>query len=199
MSKKYFLFTLGCQMNIYDSQRLVKTLSQIGFKPASEKEAGLVIVNACSVRQSAVDRIWGKIKKWQANKKKIFITGCVLPADKKKFAQKGIKFFQLKNLLSIKDINEYFNNYSNILQNIGIMSKDIVGEISYIPIMTGCDNFCSYCAVPLTRGREVSKPFDEIVSDIKKALENGAKDILLLGQNVNSYQYGFAKLLLGID
>lgn len=178
---KYFIFTLGCQMNISDSQRIAKKLEEIGYKPASEKEAGLVVVNACSVRQKAVDRIWGKIKIWQAQKKKIILTGCVLPADRKKFAEKGIDYS-----------NFHDKNFFDIIP------KNLT-PITYIPIMTGCDNFCSYCAVPLTRGREKSRPMKDIILDVKRALNSSSKEILLLGQNVNSYQYGFVKLLKEID
>lgn len=193
---KYYLLTLGCQMNISDSQRIATKLESLGYKSAPEKEADLVVVNACSVRQHAVDRIWGKIKKWQDQNKRILITGCVLNTDKKKFSSKNIDIF---NITELDNLNSALKQHSNVLLNNGISSREICGDyfdiqpkldgkIAFIPIMTGCDNFCSYCAVPYTRGREVSRPIKDIIKEIKTALKNGYKEILLLGQNVNSYK-----------
>lgn len=178
--KLYFIFTLGCQMNVSDSQRIAVMLEKMGLKPTCEKDAQLIIVNACSVRQKAVDRIWGKVNQWQKAKKKIWLTGCVLPVDKKKFAQKGIGYLNFHD----KDF-------------LKIVPKK-TSAIAYIPIMMGCDNFCSYCAVPYTRGREKSRPIKDVFADVRRAVQD-YKEILLLGQNVNSYQYGLPKLLKKID
>ncbi len=168
-------------MNIADSERIAAILENSSYHFATEKEADLVVVNACSVRQKAVDRVWGGIKKWQEAKKKIILTGCVLPADRKKFAQKGIEYTDFHS-----------PNFFNIIPHN-------LSPITYIPIMIGCNNFCSYCAVPFTRGREVSRPISDIMREIKTALTRGDKEILLLGQNVNSYKFGFSKLLKKID
>ncbi len=156
-------------MNVSDSERIATILEKRGYSPNAEKVADLIIVNACSVRQKAVDRIWGKVKIWQLHHKKILLTGCVLPADRKKFAEKGIGY-----------LNFYDDNFFDIVP------KNL-SPITYIPIMTGCDNFCSYCAVPYTRGREKSRPVKDILDDVKRALKDKSKEILLLGQNVNSY------------
>src|SRR3990167_2973025 len=126
----YYIFTLGCQMNISDSERIVKKLENEGYKSAPEQEADLIVVNACSVRQKAVDRIWGGIKKWQKQDKKIIITGCVLPSDRKKLSARGIEYRDFCD-------DEFFD-----------LIPQTSSPISYVPIMTGCDNFCSYCAVP---------------------------------------------------
>ncbi len=168
-------------MNISDSERIAAILNSKGYTASDEKKADLITINACSVRQKAVDRIWGKIKKWQGQKKKIILTGCVLPSDKKKFAEKGIGYTKFQN-----------SDFSKLITYN-------LSPITYVPIMTGCDNFCSYCAVPYTRGREKSRPMKDIIDDVERALKNGSKNILLLGQNVNSYKYDFAKLLKTID
>ena len=168
-------------MNLSDSQRIATKLEEIGYKSAPEKEADLVVVNACSIRQHAVDRIWGGIKNWKKAGKKIIITGCVVKKDQKMLAEKDIEFIETKNFI-----------------NFSIVPK-MSGKTAFITIMTGCDNFCSYCAVPYTRGREASRPIDDVIADVKNAIDNGYQDILLLGQNVNSYKFGFAKLLKTID
>jgi len=175
-------------MNVSDSERLTQKLEDLGLKSAPEKEADLIIVNACSVRQKAVDRIWGKIKIWQEVQKKIYLTGCVLPEDQKKFIAKGIKIFQIKKLGKL------------------LKKTSTKGWVALVPIMTGCDNFCTYCVVPFTRGREISRPMKDILKDARDALDSGSKEILLLGQNVNSYckhssayNSGFTSLLEEID
>lgn len=172
-------------MNTSDSQRIATKLEEIGYQSAPEKDADLVIVNACSVRQHAVDRVWGGIKKWSRTGKKILITGCVLPADKKKFNNRDVDVFDIKDLPHLGKILK--KNDSNLDEYFDIPMK-MSGKIAYIPIMTGCDNFCSYCAVPYTRGREVSRPQDDILVEVKTAIDAGHKEIWLLGQNVNSYR-----------
>jgi tRNA-2-methylthio-N6-dimethylallyladenosine synthase len=185
----YFIFTLGCQMNISDSQRIARVLESCGLKPSSEKEADLIVVNACSVRQSAVDRIYGKLKNWPG--KKILITGCVLPHDKEKLAQKVDLIFDIKDLPKLpRLLSKIFDkNYHAIPPLIPktYNLKPRGQSQAFVPIMTGCDNFCSYCAVPYTRGREVSRPEKEIIKEVKELISQGVKEITLLGQNVNSY------------
>jgi len=202
---KYFIFTLGCQMNRSDSERIATVLESQGLKSVPmDVEADLIIVNSCSVRQSAVDRIWGKLKIWKKfphqpiNKltnKLVFITGCVLPADKKKFESKVDAIFPISDLPKLPQylkrkrklkILDYFQ--------IPVWTLQKKDEI-FIPIMTGCDNFCSYCAVPLTRGREYSRETKDIICEVENAVKKGFKTITLLGQNVNSFKPNFVKLL----
>ncbi|AKM82558.1 MAG: tRNA-I(6)A37 thiotransferase enzyme MiaB, bifunctional enzyme involved in thiolation and methylation of tRNA [Berkelbacteria bacterium GW2011_GWE1_39_12] len=187
-------------MNVSDSQRIESKLSDLDYKPASEKEAGLVIINACSVRQHAVDRIWGHFKKWaDQDKKQILVTGCVIKKDRSVFRGKNVAFFDIKDLNNLDKVLAGFTHKEDEkFEYFSIMPK-LSGKIAYIPIMTGCNNFCSYCAVPYTRGREVSRPIEEILTEARAVLESGYKEILLLGQNVNSYEYDFAKLLIAID
>lgn len=176
-------------MNISDSQRIESKLSELGYKSAPEKEADLVIVNACSVRQHAVDRIWGKLKKWAIlGEKQILITGCILKADASKFKVRNVKTFKITQLNNLKNIINS-TNQKDVLDSLAYfhIKPNQIGLEAYIPIMTGCDNFCSYCAVPYTRGREVSRSIDEVMVEVSNALSQGNKKILLLGQNVNSY------------
>ncbi len=173
--KQYHIITYGCQANVADSERIASKLNALGYRIAKdEKDADLLVLNACSVRQSAVNRLYAKVNKYK--NKKIILAGCVLEADKKKLKNKINEFWHP---------DEYFNLVP-ITSNI---------DTAYIPIMTGCDNFCTYCAVPYTRGREKSRPAKEIIDEIKKLVKKGYQEIWLLGQNVNSYKYDFPKLL----
>jgi len=197
MTRKYHIITFGCQMNTSDSERITTLLEKEGYKSAPEKEADLVLVNACSVRQHAVDRIWGGIKNWKKDNKKILITGCVLPTDRKKFKEHRVDFIETQDLPKEFEKNK-------LLDYFEIEPKRDT-KTAFVTIMTGCNNFCSYCAVPYTKGREVSRPTKEIILEVKKAIESGFKDILLLGQNVNSFgktikdNSEFIKLLQEID
>ncbi|MCX6811005.1 MAG: MiaB/RimO family radical SAM methylthiotransferase [Candidatus Berkelbacteria bacterium] len=191
---KFLVETIGCQQNEYDASRLAIFLKSAGFIKSTAKEAGVIFILACSVRQMAVDRIIGRIRNWQRDGKKIYITACVTDDDKKKFTKKGVTYF--------KD----FDELSNIL-GLKAISYKLTADSCYVPIMTGCNNFCSYCIVPYTRGREKSRSTNEIIKEVTQLISNfstvqyGSEKpkIILLGQNVNSYEYGFAELLKKIN
>lgn len=200
-------------MNISDSERIAGILEKAGWIASSEIEADFLIINACSVRQSAVDRVYGIIKKTkgQMSNTKYVLTGCLLPEDEKKLKDRVDLIFNIKNLPKLPKMLINFYNHSkdksgsNKLSNsrpkfscfnTSHQSKNYLTIIpkyqspfsAYIPISTGCNNFCSYCVVPYTRGREIYRPVEEIIAEVKMLVEKGYKDIILLGQNVNSYQ-----------
>jgi len=186
-------------MNKSDSERIAGYLEQLGFKP-SEKEANLIIFNLCSVRQSAIDRAKAKIEqRRKTTNAKILLTGCILEKDKKTLKKISDLVFNINELPNIEEILnklgfktkkvKQFKYYLEIEPKYG---SDI---IAYIPIMNGCNNFCSYCVVPHVRGKEVSREKKDIIYEIKKLVDKGIKEIWLLGQNVNSYKPSFAELL----
>ncbi|PIV45148.1 MAG: tRNA (adenosine(37)-N6)-dimethylallyltransferase MiaA [Candidatus Nealsonbacteria bacterium CG02_land_8_20_14_3_00_37_10] len=189
---KYFIITFGCQMNKSDSERIAASLEKKGYKAASNiNEADLIVINMCSVRQSAVDRIYGKIKDFTRLKKenpklKIILTGCILKKDKEKFKETFDEIWSNRNY-------------------INILPKCQTASVAYIPISNGCNNFCTYCVVPFTRGPLVCRNHKEIIKEVKNAVKEGVKEIWLLGQNVNDYNsttkksINFPKLLKMIN
>ncbi|MDD5221399.1 MAG: MiaB/RimO family radical SAM methylthiotransferase [Candidatus Pacebacteria bacterium] len=190
----YSIITYGCQMNISDSERIAGLLNSIGFihSPSLEKSS-LIIVNFCSVRQSAFDRAMNKLKNF--SKEKIIITtGCVLEKDKKLVNTFADCFVPIDGISIMPAILKQYGfkikkNEPKTSHYLKISPAYQSKIIAYIPIMTGCNNFCSYCVVPYTRNREISRPINNIVKEAKQLAENGIKEIWLLGQNVNSYKY----------
>ncbi len=172
--KKYFIITYGCQMNTADSERIASLLERKGYKSApNEKEADFIVINMCSVRQAAVDRIWGKTKelarlKIKNKKLKTVLTGCITKTDRKKFLGLFDEVWQNKDYTEI-------------------MPKCQEKSVAFVPISNGCSNACAYCVVPYTRGKLICRDHKKIVKGIKILVKNGAKEIWLLGQNVNDY------------
>jgi tRNA-2-methylthio-N6-dimethylallyladenosine synthase len=197
--KKYHVIVFGCQMNISDSERIASVLEMQNCKKTEKiNDADLIIVVMCSVRQSAVDRVYGileKIKKFKKHPKTI-LTGCILEKDKKKFE----KLFDY--VMDLRSAIKFFSGYQarNVLRPTkNLLPRSLSG---YVPIMTGCNNFCSYCVVPYTRGREISYPAKKVIAEVKNLIKNKNKEIWLLGQNVNSYKdknFNFPKLLKAVN
>ncbi|MFA6963804.1 MAG: MiaB/RimO family radical SAM methylthiotransferase [Patescibacteria group bacterium] len=184
----FYIKVFGCQYNEWDKTRLAFVLNKFGLTESSEESAEIVFLLNCSVRKTGVDRALGFARNFIDQKKKVVVTGCVLEPDKKRFLEKGAilwdgkDFSKLNEALKLEPTDE-------------LQTKNYELKTSLVPIMTGCNNFCSYCAVPYTRGREVSRSVEDILNDVRRAVEAGEKEIVLLGQNVNSYSNDFAKLL----
>lgn len=205
---KYHLITLGCQMNMSDSERVRKVIeSQTGYQwTDNEEDANLVGILACSVRQKAIDKVYSRIQKWNKwkNKKSLvtFISGCILPNDMEKFLKLFDIVFRMSELEKLPEmIRQYgvvtpaslFNDLNNMpgnesIENFWKVTPNYSSNYeAFVPIQNGCDKFCTFCAVPYTRGREVSRPSAEIISEVERLVADGYKSITLLGQNVNSY------------
>jgi tRNA-2-methylthio-N6-dimethylallyladenosine synthase len=211
LKKKFHLIIFGCQMNLSDAERLSSALEKLGYqKTDNEDEADLIGIIACSVRQSAVDRIVGKLRNWQIVKEKrpliTLLSGCVLEHDQKKLANKFDIFLDIKNLTNLAaDLKKAAPEQKLALPEFfDIQPSYYSKHRAYIPIMTGCNKFCTYCAVPYTRGRETSRPSQQIITEVENLLKQGYKEIILLGQNVNSYgldrqEITFPELLKKID
>lgn len=198
---KYYIKTFGCQMNTSDSERIAGFLESQGLKKAPKiNQAKLVIFNTCGVRQSAEDRAYGQIHNLRENNPeiKIVLTGCL--ADRKD-AQRRLKD-KVDLFCGIKDfpekLSEFLDTSCPTNDYLEIIPQHQSSFSATVPIMTGCNNFCAYCVVPYARGREVSRSHKDILNEIKQLLKDGYKEIMLLGQNVNSFgdkKINFPKLL----
>ena len=205
----YHIITYGCQMNLHDSEEMAAVLASIGYGPtAKEEEADIILLNTCSVREKAAQKVFsklGRLKRLKRGKPDLVIGVCGCLGK-----QEGQNIFarapyvdlvmgpgRIRNLgTMIVDIKQ--NGHRPILD---IQEKDgsfPVGKDfdrststkAYITIMEGCNNFCSYCVVPYLRGREICRPLQEIVDEISGQVDRGYGEFILLGQNVNSYRYG---------
>ncbi|NMW84134.1 tRNA (N6-isopentenyl adenosine(37)-C2)-methylthiotransferase MiaB [Peptoniphilus sp. AGMB00490] len=224
-TKKALVITHGCQMNEHDSEKITWLLEKMGYIFVNEVEdADLVILNTCSVRHSAEDKVYGQLgnlKNLKSKKKdiKVAVCGCMMQREEsrnyvmEKFPNVDIIFgtnniWKLPELLSLSyggkklsiDIEE---NPLNIDNSLG--ANRLYNFKSYVNIMYGCNNFCSYCIVPYTRGRETSRKPLEIIREIEELAKSGTKEVTLLGQNVNSYgknfgdRFSFANLIEEIN
>jgi len=207
-------------MNLSDGERVRSVLDNAGFVwVEKEEDAELIGIIACSVRQKAIDKVYSRIYKWNKwkNKKNLitFISGCVLPDDHEKFLKLFDIVFQMKDLPKMPEMIVNYGIVTSVSQNVGIdpYNKNIEAFWNikpalqstfeaFVPIQNGCNKFCTYCAVPYTRGREVSRPSKDIIDEVASLVSRGYKSITLLGQNVNSYgldkkgrEISFAQLL----
>lgn len=192
-------------MNEADSERLASVFEKKGYQLANKIEkADVVVINTCSVRESAENRVFGLINNlsklkmppkgdsfgMENSKLKIILTGCMVGSARGERRRFGL--LELKRRLPQVD---EFKTIEELVGPEKISPKHKKKTSAFVPIMRGCDHFCSYCVVPYGRGEEVSRPFDEIVCQVEELAQRGYKEITLLGQNVNSYQPSFVKLL----
>ena len=188
----YHIWTIGCQMNKADSECIASYLEQVGYQPAlSAGEADIIVLNSCVVRQSAEERVVNKLAALRSldRGKLLAVTGCMVDSrvdglrhrfPRVDFFFRPQAFFELSRFLA-----------SRRLAPVGLEPDQALPFTSppcaFVPIIQGCDNFCSYCIVPYRRGRERSRPVEEIVCQVGGLVQRGVKEVTLLGQNVNSY------------
>ena len=224
MMKNVYIDTLGCQMNKYDSERILGMLSHFNYTETDdENNADLLIVNTCAIRQLSADKAysrlgnWGRIKKerkTQGKSTKIVIAGCVAQLEGenllKKFPYLDLvvgpqNIYKLPDLLEKIEQQKICSTEDYPLQEKNYDIKRARTVNAWLSIMEGCNNFCSYCVVPYTRGRERSREISSIIKEAKEIISKGYKEITLLGQNVDSYgknledKPNFATLLKELD
>ncbi len=214
-----FIHSFGCQQNVSDGEKLKGKLADIGFGFAEDyTEADLIIFNTCAVRENAEDKVFGTIgdlKHFKEQNPDTVIAVCGCMAQQKHIAEKIKQTYKQVDLVfGTFAYNDFYQmlwyvisnkkRLFNISENKTEISEDFKQLRddklkAFVPIMYGCNNYCTYCIVPYVRGRERSRKPEAVVDEVKRLVEDGYKEITLLGQNVNSYSYGFAKLLKEID
>jgi tRNA-2-methylthio-N6-dimethylallyladenosine synthase len=189
MTLKYCIKTFGCAQNVADSERIASFYESRGYEEtADDAQADTIVINTCVIRGRAEEKIYGLVRNLEPLREKnpnlsIVITGCLIGAASREPSGKMMKALRKRvpyaQLLPLDEVGfEY-------------APKRTQGKVAYIPISNGCNNFCAYCIVPFSRGKERSRPFDDVVKEVAEAIASGCEEIVLLGQNVNSYGADF--------
>lgn len=207
MAKKLFIKTHGCQMNEYDSDRMMDLLSDThGFETTNnEEEADLLLLNTCSIREKAQEKVFHQLGRWKKLKEKnprlkIGVGGCVASQEGENIIKRAPQVDMVFGPQTIHRVPTLYE--SSIDQSINTIDitfpktekfdsfpdQKNEGPVAFVSIMEGCNKYCSFCVVPHTRGHEISRPIEDILDEISKLANKGVKDINLLGQNVNSYR-----------
>ena len=222
-AKTYAILNYGCQMNESDAEHYAGQLQELGYKAAEDfHDADVVVVNTCCVRESAEKRILGKIGELKGVKANhpgqiVCVAGCMAQKDGEKLIKKHPQIDLLIGTAHVNGFKEILSEYlsekgERVYNSLEVKESEFEGErirqsgfSAWIPIMYGCNNFCTYCIVPYVRGRERSRSIENIVDEVRQAVVKGYKEFTLLGQNVNSYgkDFGvkdqFAKLLRRVN
>ena len=208
MSRKIFIKTFGCQMNEYDSNRIYDTVKKIGYiKTDRYEDASCYLLNTCHIRDKAKEKVYheiGRVKKKFRSKKKplVIITGCVAQAENQEMLRREPYIDLVIGPQAYHKINDKILNYTK-KQKIEETEFDAESKFTYLSriknqssnsssfltVQEGCDKFCHFCVVPFTRGPEYSRPFDQIISEARNLADQGTKELILLGQNVNAYNH----------
>ncbi len=220
MQKKYYIETYGCQMNVADSEVVASVLADAGYAPsASLHEADIILVNTCSIRENAEQRVWGRLDLFRAQKKKrpqviVGVLGCMAERLKEKLLESDKMVDMVVGPDAYRDLPMLVDSAvsGHAAVNVLLSREETYADISpvrlesngvsaFISIMRGCNNMCAYCVVPYVRGAERSRDPETIVREAREVFEQGYREVTLLGQNVNSYSWsgsstiGFADLL----
>ena len=222
MAQKIFIKTFGCQMNEYDSNRIYDSVKKIGFqKTENYEDANCYLLNTCHIRDKAKEKVYheiGRVKKIFRSKQKplVIIAGCVAQAENQEMLKREPYIDLVIGPQSYHKINDTILNHIEKKKKIEETEFDAIskfeylqkikneskGVSSFLTIQEGCDKFCHFCVVPYTRGPEYSRPFKQIIDEAKNLVDNGAQEIILLGQNVNAYsneEYRLSNLILEIE
>lgn len=206
-AKKVFIKTYGCQMNVYDSERMVDVLSPIGYAPVETPEnADLVILNTCHIREKAAEKVYSELGRIRQLKKKVnpemkvAVAGCVAQAEGSEIKRRAPvvdmvlgpqTYHKLPEMIAKvhRNSGEVLETDFDTLEKFDNLpeSRQVKGFSSFLTIQEGCDKFCTFCVVPYTRGAEVSRPVDQVINEARNLASQGVKEITLIGQNVDAY------------
>ena len=206
--KTYHVKSFGCQMNGYDGERMGEMLVGAGMTAANEAEADLVILNTCHIREKAVDKVYsdiGRLRRDDGSRPMIAVAGCVAQAEGAEIPKRARDvdivvgpqaYHQLPDMIAtVVDGKRAVD-----LDLPGLAKFDVLparrktGPTAFLTVQEGCDKFCTYCVVPYTRGAEISRSFDAVMTEAQALVDGGAKEITLLGQNVNAWEDGGKRL-----
>ncbi len=206
MSQKIFIKTFGCQMNEYDSKRIYDIVDEIGYKKTDRcEDADCYVLNTCHIRDKASEKVYheiGRVKKIFRSKKKpiVVVAGCVAQAENQEMLRRepyidliiGPQAYhkinnQILNLSKKQKVEETDFDAVSKFEYLSRVKNKTGKATSFLTIQEGCDKFCHFCVVPYTRGPEYSRPFDQIIAEANSLADQGSKEIILLGQNVNAY------------
>lgn len=202
MMQKFFIQTFGCQMNVYDGERIAAMLEKHGMTQTDKvEEADLIILNTCAVREKATNKVYSALGRIRRAKKPSALFGIVGCVARESGGDAFRRIPELNFVLgpqSYHKLPDIIKNPDTKLFNIDLTGLEKFDElpqitkspvVAYIPIQEGCNHCCTYCIVPYTRGRELSRPFDDVMNETINATKTGAIEICFLGQNVNGYKY----------
>ncbi len=209
MDQKIFIKTFGCQMNEYDSNRIYDSVKKIGFtKTDKYEDANCYLLNTCHIRDKAKEKVYheiGRVKKKFRYKTKplVIVAGCVAQAENKEMLKREPYIDFVLGPQAYHKINDTILDHQNKIKKKEETEFDAITKFEYLSkienktkkissfltIQEGCDKFCHFCVVPYTRGPEYSRPFDQILSEANQLVDSGSKEISLLGQNVNAYNF----------
>jgi tRNA-2-methylthio-N6-dimethylallyladenosine synthase len=206
-TKKVFIKTYGCQMNVYDSERMADVLAPIGYAPVEEPDhADLVILNTCHIREKAAEKVYselGRIRKHKEQNKpdmKVAVAGCVAQAEGAEIMARAPvvdmvlgpqTYHKLPEMIAKvhRGAGDVLETEFDTLEKFDQLpeTRQVKGYSSFLTIQEGCDKFCTFCVVPYTRGAEVSRPVEQIIAEARTLARQGVREITLIGQNVNAY------------
>jgi len=207
MQRNFYIETYGCQMNFADSEIVNSILIDEGMSPVKEPEqADIIFINTCSIRDNAESKVWNRLKEFRALKREkngdltVGVLGCMAERVRDKFLEQEKLVDLVVGPDAYRDLPELLSDVTdgrkavNVLLSLEETYADITpvrtsgnGVSAFVSVMRGCDNMCSFCVVPFTRGRERSRPIDSVLNEMGTLSEQGYKEVTLLGQNVNSY------------
>ena len=217
--KRFYIWTIGCQMNEADSAKVAAMLQEVGYEPTrNEDDADIVVLNSCVVRQAAEDKVAGKLNNLIRLKRErpevpLVLTGCMVTKQQERLRETFPHvdlFFDPSDFGKLEQVVPELSDLEDDLQQLPhyYMPQQEPGTAAvtaYIPIIYGCNFLCSYCIVPYRRGKETSRPLNDIVEEVRRVVDTGVREVTLLGQTVNAYGHdlpdhpNLARLLREVD
>jgi tRNA-2-methylthio-N6-dimethylallyladenosine synthase len=202
--KTYHVKSFGCQMNVYDGERMGEMLMSEGMTQVGEAEAELVVLNTCHIREKAVDRVYsdiGRLRREDGSRPMIAVAGCIAQAEGAEIPRRAPSvdivvgpqaYHQLPGMIATVTSGKRAVDLDlpGLTKFDALPQRRKVGATAFLTVQEGCDKFCTYCVVPYTRGAEISRSFDAIMDEARVLIDGGAKEITLLGQNVNAWEDG---------